>query len=198
MYRRIHLYSANVPSVSNIILVHGLFGDAAETWTAHPGRSRSPSPNAPHKTSTKLKALFSHRKNSGTKLEDRLLKAPDLALYPSTRRVSAAQQPGKSIDEGTTDPPARSSSVSDTLQVHRSRSQDSVYWPRDLLPVVIPNSNILTWGYDADINHLFTSASQNTSFHHAGSLLADVADRQEGQTNVRFSAAMNTIHHITC
>lgn len=55
---------------------------------------------------------------------------------------------------------------------------ESVYWPADLLPNVLPESRILTWHYDVDINHLFSSASQATVFQHAESLLSALADER--------------------
>ncbi|KAL8977206.1 MAG: hypothetical protein Q9205_006941 [Flavoplaca limonia] len=54
----------------------------------------------------------------------------------------------------------------------------TVFWPRDLLPNVVHDARILTWGYDADIDG-FGSASQSTIHQHAGSLLSDLADQRE-------------------
>ncbi|KAL9037179.1 MAG: hypothetical protein Q9180_003868 [Flavoplaca navasiana] len=54
----------------------------------------------------------------------------------------------------------------------------TVLWPRDLLPNVLHDVRILTWGYDADIDG-FDSASQSTIHQHAGSLLSDLADQRE-------------------
>jgi hypothetical protein len=45
---------------------------------------------------------------------------------------------------------------------------------------VIKDANIFTWGYNADIDGLFTAASQNTVKQYAESLLADIADVLEG------------------
>ena len=53
-----------------------------------------------------------------------------------------------------------------------------VLWPRDLLPAVVRDARIFTWGYDADIDR-FGSASQSTIYQHAGSLLSDIADQRE-------------------
>lgn len=54
----------------------------------------------------------------------------------------------------------------------------TVFWPRDLLPSVMDNVRVFTWGYDADIDG-FGSASQSTIHQHAGSLLSDIADQRE-------------------
>ena len=59
--------------------------------------------------------------------------------------------------------------------------QDSggVFWPAVLLPDVVPNTKIHTWGYDADIDGFWSSSSQNTVAQHAANLLSDVADLLE-------------------
>lgn len=60
-----------------------------------------------------------------------------------------------------------------------------VFWPTRLLPTAIPNINVHTWGYDADIDGFWSSASQNTVARHAASLLSDLADLLEsGEPNV--------------
>ncbi|SLM40835.1 Ankyrin repeat-containing domain [Lasallia pustulata] len=53
---------------------------------------------------------------------------------------------------------------------------DSVFWPQALLPSVIPDARIFTWGYDADIDGFLSTASQNTVHQHAINLLSDLAD----------------------
>ncbi|KAL8650898.1 MAG: hypothetical protein Q9210_003548 [Variospora velana] len=60
----------------------------------------------------------------------------------------------------------------------------AIFWPRDLLPSVIQDVRIFTWGYDADIDG-FGSASQNTIHQHAGSLLSDLADQRETSEHYR-------------
>jgi len=54
----------------------------------------------------------------------------------------------------------------------------SVFWPRDLLPSLISDVRVLTWGYDADIDG-FGSRSQSSINQHAQSLLSDIADQRE-------------------
>ncbi|KAL9013912.1 MAG: hypothetical protein Q9173_001421 [Seirophora scorigena] len=53
---------------------------------------------------------------------------------------------------------------------------ESLFWPQSLLPAVIPDSQIFTWGYGADVGGIFSSAGQSTIHEHAGSLLLDLAD----------------------
>ncbi|KAL8760155.1 MAG: hypothetical protein Q9184_003412 [Pyrenodesmia sp. 2 TL-2023] len=49
-------------------------------------------------------------------------------------------------------------------------------WPQILLPKVIPDAQVFTWGYDADIDGFLSSAGQSTIYQHAGSLLSDLSD----------------------
>ena len=58
------------------------------------------------------------------------------------------------------------------------RAKNSTFWPQDLLPSVIPDARIFTWGYDADIDG-FGSRSQSTVNQHAVTLLSDLADQRE-------------------
>ncbi|KAL8749028.1 MAG: hypothetical protein Q9199_007940 [Rusavskia elegans] len=84
-------------------------------------------------------------------------------------------------------PPTSASSSRSSLRSQKEKIQEvakttdtaelTVLWPRDLLPNVVPDVRILTWGYDADIDG-FGSASQSTIHQHAGSLLSDIADQR--------------------
>ena len=50
-----------------------------------------------------------------------------------------------------------------------------VFWPRELLSEVFPQARILTWGYNVQLKHMFTSTSKESIFQHAGVLLSDLA-----------------------
>ncbi|KAI9772169.1 MAG: hypothetical protein M1839_002540 [Geoglossum umbratile] len=65
-----------------------------------------------------------------------------------------------------------------TLDARSSYKMLEVLWPRDLLPAVLPDANIYTWGYDVDINHLLTPAGQLSIFQHANGLLSDICDER--------------------
>ena len=56
---------------------------------------------------------------------------------------------------------------------------DGVFWPQTLLPAVIPDAKIFSFGYDADVGGLLSSTSQNTIHQHAGNLLSDLADLRD-------------------
>lgn len=49
-----------------------------------------------------------------------------------------------------------------------------VFWPRHLLPKVMPTARIMTWGYDVRIDSLLRGTSTASVFHHAGMLLSDL------------------------
>lgn len=63
-------------------------------------------------------------------------------------------------------------------------NKEPLFWPKELLPSVIPEACIYTWGYDVDINHIFSSASQATVFQYAASLLSDLADKRASNRDV--------------
>ena len=54
-----------------------------------------------------------------------------------------------------------------------------MFWPQTLLPAIIPDAKILSFGYDADVGGFLSSASQNTIHQHAGNLLSDLADLRD-------------------
>lgn len=50
----------------------------------------------------------------------------------------------------------------------------TVFWPQDLLPKVFPQARITTWGYDVQIERMFSSTSQASILQHALTLLSDL------------------------
>ncbi|KAF2741827.1 hypothetical protein M011DRAFT_413767, partial [Sporormia fimetaria CBS 119925] len=56
---------------------------------------------------------------------------------------------------------------------------DKVFWPKDLLSRTLPNTRIMTFGYDADIAHFLSAASQNRIGEHAGNLVNAVTEVRE-------------------
>ena len=60
-------------------------------------------------------------------------------------------------------------------RTNRKELLQEIFWPRDLLPRVFPQARIITWGYGVQIEKMFASASQATIFHHAQTLLSDLA-----------------------
>ena len=60
-----------------------------------------------------------------------------------------------------------------------SAHEDGVFWPKTLLPAIVPDAKILTFGYDANVGGFFSSTSQNTIHQHAENLLSDLADLRD-------------------
>lgn len=54
-----------------------------------------------------------------------------------------------------------------------------MFWPKDLLSKDLPNSRIITFGYDADIVNFLSPASQNCIGDHARNLLNYVTNRRD-------------------
>ncbi|KAI0898840.1 hypothetical protein F4806DRAFT_455761 [Annulohypoxylon nitens] len=63
----------------------------------------------------------------------------------------------------------------DTTFIHEGTG---TFWPRDLLPKDIENARILTFGYDADVVHLFKPAGRNSLSNHARNLLNDLVAKR--------------------
>jgi len=67
----------------------------------------------------------------------------------------------------------------------------SIYWPRDLLPVNVPNARILTYGYDTNIRHRAGSAiNKSTVYDIAWNFLVslEAARRVEASRPLLFIA----------
>jgi hypothetical protein len=62
---------------------------------------------------------------------------------------------------------------------------NTLFWPKEILPTAVPETRIYTWGYDVDINHVFSSASQATVFQHAMSLLSDLDNARTSDDDVK-------------
>lgn len=56
------------------------------------------------------------------------------------------------------------------------------YWPRDLVPQIIPDARVLTFGYDTHIRHSFSRPpSQNRLIDHGGDFLCALEDSRRSQ-----------------
>lgn len=57
---------------------------------------------------------------------------------------------------------------------NRPQQPQSIFWPADLLPSVIPESRIITYGYDAKLMEIFQSVSQNSLYAISRELINDI------------------------
>ena len=56
------------------------------------------------------------------------------------------------------------------------RGTKKPFWPEDLLPSVVPNARIYSFGYDADVERFMSVAGLNTVHQHGRNLLNDLCD----------------------
>lgn len=63
-----------------------------------------------------------------------------------------------------------------------------VFWPRDLLPVDVPNIRVFTFGYDASIATVMSRSANNSIFSAAQDLIARLAAARESLRGVRSHA----------
>ena len=82
--------------------------------------------------------------------------------------------------------PKPSSDENEASQSLNFEEYDAVYWPQSLLPMVIPDVEIFSYGYDADIDGFLSGAGQNTINQHAQSLLSDLSDLRSSHAEVSF------------
>ena len=54
--------------------------------------------------------------------------------------------------------------------------EGEVFWPESMLPIVLPEARILTWGYDADVDAFNISVGHNNVEQHSTDLLTDIAN----------------------
>lgn len=147
------------PLVSSVIFIHGLFGHPYKTW------AQAPSHSAPARP-------FAIRSSSSLSNPDNA--AQNTADLPSPQDDNLSLK-NKELSIDKLDESPRS-------QGERSGSSvpEALFWPKTLLPSVIPNARIFTWGYDADVSGWLSSASQNSIHQHAGNLLGDLSDLRTG------------------
>ncbi|KAL8678394.1 MAG: hypothetical protein Q9186_005236 [Xanthomendoza sp. 1 TL-2023] len=96
----------------------------------------------------------------------------------STHRRSTGPSSSLGPETSLSNSPAPLKEAGEEAGIIKNTADSRTFWPRDLLPNVIHDVRILTWGYDANIDG-FGSASQSTIHQHAGSLLSDIADQRE-------------------
>lgn len=67
--------------------------------------------------------------------------------------------------DGISDAAADRTSKMRKLNQRGASSHSPVYWPRDLLPDVVPNARVLTYGYDTHIRHRFDQPVGNQTVY---------------------------------
>lgn len=152
---------------SSIVFVHGLFGHPYETWTipltnldqSNPDNGGSP-----------VQIIEKPTRPS-------VFKRP-FQLFTSKHKATQYGNQGTSGQGRASSAESGSQAADLTATTARPSSSETVFWPKDLLPRVVPDARIYVWGYDVDINHLFSSAGQATVFQHATTLLLDLSNER--------------------
>ncbi|KAI9035332.1 esterase/lipase family protein [Aspergillus affinis] len=79
--------------------------------------------------------------------------------------------------------------LSHSVDVSTKRAKTGVFWPADLLPFVIPNAKIFSYGYDADvIPGIFKSTSRNSILHHGNDLMVRLERVMDNKKPIIFVA----------
>jgi hypothetical protein len=94
-------------------------------------------------------------------------------------------------------PPAEQNAAANVVLVHglfghpwktwadeTAKHPEKSFWPKILLPEVIPDARIYSFGYDADIGRFMSAAGLNTVFQHGTNLLGSLADLVEETVRV--------------
>ncbi|KAK3347052.1 ankyrin repeat-containing domain protein [Lasiosphaeria hispida] len=142
------LYKAPQPMI-DIVFVHGFTGHPRDTWTLK---------DAKPQLVTRAKKHGREDDPAGPARHSKIRK-----LFSPTR-----SSPGPS----TVTLPVPSSGPALAKEGTSATRQDDVYWPADLACKTIPNSRILTYGYDTKVRHRFAGpVSKNCVYDHARDLL---------------------------
>ena len=84
-------------------------------------------------------------------------------------------QHGHDDDDGGRPLKFRKLLPSTSFHHRRSRVRRDVYWPRDLVPITVPNARVLTYGYDTHIRHwLGPAVSKSTIYDIAWDFLVSL------------------------
>lgn len=105
--------------------------------------------------------------------------SPNISTSKSRNESRSTSPPPPNIDSDSAFEDSKGQSIEDNYDIVGDNVSQGIFWPEALLPGVLPDIRIFTWGYDADVDRFRSTASQNTIFQHAADLLSDVADLLE-------------------
>lgn len=163
--------SAHNLTVRSVVFVHGFTGHPKTTWTS---KTKEPS------TALAKRPGREDNPDDGA----RRPKIPRLQLFG--RSPSACSPSGPSTAESSRTPTA---DVSNGTRMQEAEGQQpkNVYWPADLACQSLPDSRILTYGYDTKVRHWMTGPiSRKTVYDHAWDLLCNLeALRREPEQRSR-------------
>ncbi|KAK3900758.1 hypothetical protein C8A05DRAFT_35585, partial [Staphylotrichum tortipilum] len=158
------LYEGSQPAV-DLVFVHGFTGHPKDTWTL----KAKGQPKNTGKRSVQEELGESARRSKIPRLFGR-----NSSALCSTAS-SAAGSPGSSRT------PTADGADGSGKAVPAGQQPQDVYWPEDLAYQTIPNSRILTYGYDTKVRHwLKGPVSKKTVYDHAWEMLCDLDDLRRG------------------
>ena len=95
-------------------------------------------------------------------------------------------------DNKVAEPPPKIRKLNPFSESRRNDSHSAIYWPRDLIPLAVPNARVLTYGYDTRIRHrLGPPRNKNTIYDIAWDFLIAL----EAERRVESSRPMLFIVH---
>lgn len=148
--------------MASVVFVHGLFGHPVQTWTQSPPASAD-------------KGIGKH--NDPTSLASAIKSRKILPWFHS--RSSAKPVPNETSTAEVS---------SESLHRGNAINNRGVFWIQDILPDLIDNIRIFTFGYDVDVVHFnpFTrGAGQASVYQHAKTLLNDLADARTNEVETK-------------
>lgn len=158
------------------MFVHGLFGHPQDTWTSILSTAATTQP-FPSASITATGASAGGMQQSAWKIWPKKGKAK---RQPQTHGEDQRPETTEFVVNADSQPPAQ-------------EKPNTLFWPKEILPAVVPETRIYTWGYDVDINHVFSSASQATVFQHAMSLLSDLDNARTSDDDVKSHVFISSI-----
>jgi hypothetical protein len=148
--------------MASVVFVHGLFGHPQRTWTG----CKQPE--------TRIAFNSTQVSNIPGRLDQstgvgRLSVTTDPEAEPEVTNETSSRE----ISPQGFERPF--SSMLDCSQIVGLQAGE-VFWPESMLPTVLPEARILTWGYDADVDAFNTSVGHNNVEQHSTDLLTDIAN----------------------
>ncbi|KAJ9132258.1 hypothetical protein NKR23_g11326 [Pleurostoma richardsiae] len=130
------LHEALNPTV-DVVFVHGFTGHPKDTWTSKKAEGQS------------TKRAEKHSRDDEPADTARRSKIPRL---PFGRNPPTASTSASPVSQSSQTQMTGGTNGSNIAELAGKRRKD-VYWPVDLACITIPDSRILTYGYDANVRH---------------------------------------------
>lgn len=155
----------------SVIFVHGLTGGRRSTWTT--ATASNPTETIPN-TTVPTPDPTAVAAEPASLIPERAAAPPEPAKKQASKRFrnffgipsekSGGETKGKSKE---------------------LKKEKTVCWPEKFLPSDLKNAcRIMTWGYDADVAHIFRPAGTNTILQHGKNLLVDIERHRESEVEV--------------